>query len=244
MGTLILVLALATFSTVGYTQKSDIFSTARGNRLTITHIGHGTLLFQYQDKVIHIDPWSRLAEYDSFPKADYVFLTHHHGDHLDSVALSKVFTSNTRLYWTKICAVQSKLKLEGKVVANGDTLTTPDFRFIAVPAYNIVNKRPNGNPFHPKGEGNGYIFEFDNLRVYVAGDTENIPEMQNLGPIDIAFLPANLPYTMSPEMFKTAAIMVKPKILYPYHTGDTNLEELAKSLYDSQGIELRLRNMK
>lgn len=244
MRTLILVLALATVSTVAYTQKSDSFVTAKGNSLTIIHIGHGTLMFQYQDKVIHIDPWSRLAEYDSFPKADYVFITHHHGDHLDSVALSKVVTSNTQLYWTKICAEQSKLKLEGKVVANGDTIATPDFRLIAVPAYNIVNKRPNGNPFHPKGEGNGYIFEFDNLRVYVAGDTENIPEMQNLGPIDIAFLPANLPYTMSPEMFKTAAIMVKPKILYPYHTGDTNFEEFAKSLYDSQGIELRLRNMK
>jgi len=243
MRTLILVLALATVSTVAYTQKSDSFVTAKGNSLTIIHIGHGTLMFQYQDKVIHIDPWSRLAEYDSFPKADYVFLTHHHGDHLDSVALSKVFATNTQLYWTKICAEQSKLKLEGKVVANGDTIATPDFRFIAVPAYNIVNKRPNGNPFHPKGEGNGYIFEFDNLRVYVAGDTENIPEMEDFGKIDMAFLPANLPYTMSPEMLKAAVMMLKPKILYPYHTGNTDLKALNDILVDVD-VEVRFRDLK
>jgi len=244
MRTLILVLILATFSTVAYTQKNDSFVTAKGNSLTITHIGHGTLMFSFLDKVIHIDPWSSLANYDTLPKADYILITHHHRDHLDSLALTKVYTLNTQLYWTDICARQSKFKAQGKIVANGDTVVTPHFRFIAVPAYNIVNKRSNGEPFHPKGEGNGYIFEFENLRVYVAGDTENIPEMQNLGPIDVAFLPANLPYTMSPEMFKAAAIMVKPKTLYPYHTGNTNLEELAISLYDSQGIEIRLRNMK
>jgi len=244
MRTLVLVLTFAMFSTVAYTQKSDSFVTAKGNRLTITHIGHGTLMLSYQDKIIHIDPWSSLANYDTLPKADYVLLTHHHRDHLDSVALSKVYTSNTQLYWTGICASQTKFKADGKVVANGDTIVTPHFRFIAVPAYNLVNKRSNGEPFHPKGEGNGYIFEFENLRVYVAGDTENIPEMQNLGPIDIAFLPANLPFTMSPEMFKAAVLMVKPKILYPYHTGNTNLEELAKSLDDLIGVELRLKNLK
>jgi L-ascorbate metabolism protein UlaG (beta-lactamase superfamily) len=244
MRTLVLVLTFAMFSTVAYTQKSDSFVTAKGNRLTITHIGHGTLMLSYQDKIIHIDPWSSLANYDTLPKADYVLLTHHHRDHLDSVALTKVCTPNTQLYWTDICASQTKFKADGKVVANGDTIVTPHFRFIAVPAYNIVNKRSNGEPFHPKGEGNGYIFEFDNLRVYVAGDTENIPEMENLGPIDIVFLPANLPFTMSPEMFKAAVLMVKPKILYPYHTGNTNLEELAKSLDDLIGVELRLRNLK
>jgi len=226
-----------------FAQKTDFFTSSNGNTLRIAHIGHGTLMFNFRGKVIHIDPWSRLASYDSLPKADYIFLTHHHGDHLDSVALSKVFATNTQLYWTKICAEQSKLKLEGKVVANGDTIATPDFRFIAVPAYNIVNKRPNGNPFHPKGEGNGYIFEFDNLRVYVAGDTENIPEMEDFGKIDMAFLPANLPYTMSPEMLKAAVMMLKPKILYPYHTGNTDLKALNDILVDVD-VEVRFRDLK
>ena len=239
----LLFAAFCMVSTVLFAQKTDYFTTSNGNTLRIAHIGHGTLMFNFRGKVIHIDPWSRLANYDSLPKADYIFLTHHHGDHLDSVALSKVFTSNTQLYWTKICAEQSKLKLEGRVVANGDTIATPDFRFIAVPAYNIVNKRPNGNPFHPKGEGNGYIFEFDNLRVYVAGDTENIPEMENFGKIDIAFLPANLPYTMSPEMLKAAVMMLKPKILYPYHTGNTDLKTLNDILVDVD-VEVRFRDLK
>lgn len=240
----ILVLVLVMVCSVAYPQKSDCFVTAKGNRLTITHIGHGTLMLSYQDEVIHIDPWSSLANYDTLPKADYVVLTHHHRDHLDSLALSKVYTPNTQLYWTGICASQTKFKADGKVVANGDTIVTPHFRFIAVPAYNLVNKRSNGEPFHPKGEGNGYIFEFDNLRVYVAGDTENIPEMENLGPIDIAFLPANLPFTMSPEMFKAAAIMVKPQILYPYHTGNTYLNIIKDLFVDIKDVEVRFRELK
>lgn len=240
----ILVLTLTMATAAAYSQRVDSFTTDSGKKFTITLIGHGTLMFNYGGKVIHIDPWSRLANYDSLPMADYIFLTHHHGDHLDSLALSKVFATNTQLYWTKICAEQSKLKLEGRVVNNGDTIATPDFRFIAVPAYNIVNKRPNGNPFHPKGEGNGYIFEFDNLRIYVAGDTENIPEMESYGKIDIAFLPVNLPYTMSPEMLKAAVLMVKPTILYPYHTGNTKSNEIVGILKDLDGVEVRLRNMK
>ncbi len=239
----LLIVAFCMVTTLLFAQKTDDFTTNSGNTIRIFHIGHGTLMINFRGKVIHIDPWSRLANYDSLTKADYIFITHHHGDHLDSVALSKVFTPNTLLYWTKICGEQSKLKLEGRVVSNGDTITTPDFRFIAVPAYNIVNKRSNGNPFHPKGEGNGYIFEFDNLRVYVAGDTENIPEMQSFGNIDIAFLPANLPYTMSPEMFKAAVMMLKPKILYPYHTGNTDLKVLNDMLKDVD-VEVRFRDMK
>lgn len=240
-----LILSLALTLTIGglNAQKYDDFVTTTGKNLRITFIGHGTLMFQLNGRTIHIDPWSNLANYDTLPKADYIILTHHHRDHLDSIALSKVFTPSTKLYWTKLCAEQSKFKADGKVVANGDTILTPHFRFIAVPAYNIKNKRPNGEPFHPKGEGNGYVIEFENLRVYVAGDTENIPEMQNLGQIDIAFMPANLPYTMNAEMFKLAALMVKPKFIYPYHTGNTNLNELSDSLIGIGGVEVRLRKL-
>lgn len=241
-----LILSLALTLSIGgvNAQKYDDFVTKTGKNLRITFIGHGTLMFQFNGKTIHIDPWSNLANYDTLPKADYIILTHHHRDHLDSIALSKVFTPSTKLYWTKLCAEQSKFKADGKVVANGDTILTPHFRFIAVPAYNIMNKRPNGEPFHPKGEGNGYIFEFDNLRIYVAGDTENIPEMQSFGKIDIAFLPANLPFTMSTEMFKSTVLTLKPRILYPYHTGNTNLQELTDFLKDIKNVEIRFRQLK
>lgn len=240
----ILVLTLTMATAAAYSQRVDSFITDSGKKLTITHIGHGTLMFNYGGKVIHIDPWQSLANYDTLPKADYIVITHHHRDHLDSLALSKVYTWNTKLFWTETCANQSKFKAEGKVLVNGDTVVTPHFRLIAVPAYNIINKRTNGEPFHLKGEGNGYIFEFNNFRVYVAGDTENIPEMKNLGVVDIALLPANLPYTMSPEMLKAAVLMVKPTILYPYHTGNTKSDEIVGILKDLYGVEVRLRNMK
>ena len=113
----------------------------------------------------------------------------------------------------------------------------------AVPAYNMVHKRANGEPFHPQGIGNGYIITFDDKRVYIAGDTENIPEMAELGKIDIAFLPMNLPYTMTPEMVADAAKMIKPQILYPYHYGNTNTSKLMELLKDDKDIEVRIRKM-
>ena len=113
----------------------------------------------------------------------------------------------------------------------------------AVPAYNIVNERAPGQPFHPKGAGIGYILTIGGKRFYIAGDTENTPEMKALKNIDVAFLPMNLPYTMTPEMVADAARAFKPKILYPYHFGDTNTDELVK-LLKIQDIEVRIRNLK
>jgi L-ascorbate metabolism protein UlaG (beta-lactamase superfamily) len=114
----------------------------------------------------------------------------------------------------------------------------------AVPAYNIVHKRDSGQPFHPKGIGNGYIITFGDKRVYIAADTENIQEMKELKGIDIAFLPMNLPYTMTPEMVADAAKAFKPKILYPYHYGETDTSKLLNLLKDSKEIEVRIRKMK
>ncbi|MDI3527676.1 MAG: hypothetical protein PWR03_1859 [Tenuifilum sp.] len=243
MKTIAVLLLLACVGIKSSAQSYDDFTTQNESRLRISFIGHGTLMFDWNGKIIHIDPWSALANYDTLPKADYVFVTHHHGDHLDSTALSKVFTLDTKIYWSKTCAKQSRFKANAFIVANNDTTETPDFSFIAVPAYNIVHKRNNGMPFHPRGEGNGYIFIFDNLRVYVAGDTEDIPEMKSFGSIDIAFLPVNLPYTMSPEMFKSAVLMLKPKIVYPYHTGKTNLNDLIDLLSGIKSTEIRIRSL-
>jgi L-ascorbate metabolism protein UlaG (beta-lactamase superfamily) len=111
-----------------------------------------------------------------------------------------------------------------------------------VPAYNLKNLRENGQPFHPKGHGNGYVLTFGDLRLYIAGDTEDIPEMKDLQNIDVAFLPMNLPYTMTPAMAADAARMFMPKILYPYHFGSTDPKELVSLLGDAP-IEVRLRSM-
>lgn len=220
--------------------EKDIIKTSKGD-LEITFIGHGTLMFTFDSKVIHVDPVGREADYTKLPKADMILVTHEHGDHLDPKAISIIRKDNTELVMTKECADRVK---GGILMKNGDVKTVQGLRIEAVPAYNIVHMRSSGVPFHPKGVGNGYVITFANKRVYVAGDTENTPEMKTLKNIDIAFLPMNLPYTMSPEMVADAARAFRPKILYPYHYGNTDTSKLTELLKDEKGIEVRIRKMR
>jgi L-ascorbate metabolism protein UlaG (beta-lactamase superfamily) len=152
-----------------------------------------------------------------------------------------VRTEKTAVVLTEACAKQVQ---GGVVMMNGDVKTIEGFKIEAVPAYNIVHKRETGQPFHPKGVGNGYVITFGDKRVYVAGDTENVPEMKNLKNIDIAFLPMNLPYTMTPEMVADAAKAFKPKILYPYHFSETDTSKLVTLLKSSPAMKVRIRKMK
>jgi len=220
--------------------EEDVIKAEQGD-LKITFIGHGTLMFTWQNKVIHVDPVTREGDYTKLPKADLVLITHEHGDHLDPKALELIRRPQTKIVLTKICAEKIA---GGLVMKNGDVRTVDGLKIEAVPAYNIVHKRPDGDPFHPKGNGNGYVVTFGKQRVYIAGDTENIPEMKDLKQIDIAFLPMNLPYTMTPEMVADAARVFAPKILYPYHYGQTDPNELVKLLADDKNIEVRIRKMR
>ena len=219
--------------------ETDTLATSQGD-VTITFIGHGTLMFTFGSKVIHIDPWGKLADYSACPKADIILITHEHGDHLDPDVIEMLRTDSTDLVLTETCAEKIT---GGMIMKNGDVDTVQGIPIEAVPAYNIVHKRENGQPFHPQGMGNGYIIAFGDLRVYVAGDTENTPEMKALQDIDAAFLPMNLPYTMTPEMVADAAKAFEPRILYPYHYGDTNTEQLVELLKDIPEIEVRIRQM-
>lgn len=219
---------------------ADIFKTSAGD-LKITFIGHGTLMFTFGGKTIHVDPVSKETDYTRLPKADLILLTHHHGDHLDLKALEILRTEKTELVLTETCARQVK---GGVVLKNGDVKNIGGLTIEAVPAYNLVHMRSQGNPFHPKGEGNGYVITFGDKRVYVAGDTENTPEMKKLEKIDVAFLPMNLPFTMTPEMVADAAKAFRPKILYPYHFGETDTSKLVGLLKDTPEIEIRIRKMK
>ena len=220
--------------------ETDIIKTSAGN-LEITFIGHGTLMFRYDGKVIHLDPWTQLADYTRFPKADLILITHEHRDHLDLKAVEILRTEKTVVVCPQICAAQVT---GATLMKNGDVKIIKGLEIKAVVAYNIVHKRETGQPFHPKGDGNGYIITFGGRDVYVAGDTENIPEMKKLKGIDIAFLPMNLPYTMTPEMFADAAKAFKPKILYPYHYGETDTSKLLEPLKDTKEIEVRIRKLK
>ena len=220
--------------------EKDTISTSDGN-LIITFIGHASLIFSYNNMIIHVDPFSRLADYSNLPKADLILITHEHGDHCDPTAVELIRKENTAIVLTKAC---TKRISGGIVMHNGDTETVKGIKIEAVPAYNIVHKRDNGEPFHPKGVGNGYVIHFGDKKVYVAGDTENIPEMKKLKNIDIAFLPMNLPYTMTPEMVADAAKSFLPKILYPYHYGETDVSKIVDLMKDTKNVEVRIRKMK
>ncbi len=220
----ILLLTFLTFTAMA--QTPDQYATPLGT-LTVTPIGHGSLWLQLNDENIYIDPYGETADYAAFPKADMVLITHDHFDHFDKKELEKIVVPMTAIFGTE--AVIKEMK-QGIGAKNGDMMSWNMIRIEVVPAYNIVQKNPDGQPFHPKGSGNGYILNFGDFRVYIAGDTELIPEMKDIGEIDIAFLPKNLPYTMSDEMFIEAAKELKPKVLYPYHYFEVDKEKLQQAL--------------
>jgi L-ascorbate metabolism protein UlaG (beta-lactamase superfamily) len=219
--------------------ETDVLPTASGD-LKITFIGHASLMFEFGGKVIYSDPVGQYGDFSGLPKADVILAAHEHGDHFDLETIRKISKNGTKVVMTPLC--DAKLP-GGTVLRNGESATVEGIRIEAVPAYNLVHMRSPGAPYHPKGVGNGYVLTFGDKRVYVAGDTENIPEMKELGRIDVAFLPMNLPYTMTPVMVADAARMMKPKILYPYHTTDTDTSKLQPLLKDDKGIEVRIRRM-
>jgi L-ascorbate metabolism protein UlaG (beta-lactamase superfamily) len=219
--------------------EKDKIKTSAGD-LIITFVGHGTIMMSFGGRIIHVDPVTQMADYAKMPKADLILITHEHPDHFDLNAINLIKTAKTKIVTTETVARQIS---DVNIMKYGDVRTIEGLRIEAVPAYNLVNMRSPGNPFHPRGIGNGYIITFGNKRLYIAGDTENTTEMKNLRDIDIAFLPMNLPYTMTPEMVADAAKALRPKILYPYHYGKTDTAKLTELLKDNSGIEVRIRQM-
>lgn len=203
-------------------------------------IGHGSLMFGINNFIIYIDPVRSSGSYDKLPKGDLILVTHEHGDHLDPTLIDNLRKDGTIM----LCNAKSAPGVTwAQIIRPGETRQIKNITVEAVQAYNIKNVRPDGQPYHPKGDGNGYVITIGDKRFYIAGDTENTPEMKALKNIDIAFLPMNLPYTMTPEMVADGARAFKPKILYPYHYGNTNTADIINLLKDT-GIEVRIRNLK
>ncbi|MBR5725046.1 MAG: MBL fold metallo-hydrolase [Bacteroidales bacterium] len=215
------------------------FTTPAGAQVEASMISHGSIALKYKGFQIQVDPVSKMGQteidYSFFPKADLILITHDHGDHLDPAAIELLSKDGTRILLNP--ASREKLG-RGEAVSNGDTLRVGPVGVIAVPAYNITEGREQ---FHPKGKNNGYILDFDGLRVYVSGDTEDIDEMASFGPVDVAFLSANQPYTMTTTQCVEAAMVLQPKTLIPYHLSDTDMQEI-KNVLDSNdsGIEVLL----
>ena len=221
--------------------ETDVFKTPGGRTVCFYSIKHACLRIFVDGVEIEIDPVTklgdRLTDYSSFPKADFIFVTHEHGDHFDKSAIEVLTGEKTKLITNKRCADEVG---NGLVMKNGDKMKLSNWLKVeAVPAYNSTAGRER---FHPKGRDNGFVLDIDGLRVYIAGDTEDVPEMKNLRNIDIAFLPCNQPYTMTPDQLVNAAKMVKPKVVFPYHYGQTDVSNLPDQL-KSQGIEVRIRQL-
>lgn len=231
---LILCAAWACSSDGGDSEPSaapgDKYSTPLGDVL-VSPLGHGSVMLSWNGKTIQIDPFSQVADYTQLPPADLLLITHEHYDHLDPAAWKATVTPDTQIIASAKAAEQMG-PFTVQTLNNGDSASWNGLTIQAVPAYNLQHKRPDGGFFHPKGEGNGYILHFGDFRLYIGGDTENIEEMASWAGTDVAFLPKNLPYTMTDEMFVDAAKRLQPKNLYPYHYEQADKEALQQAVGD------------
>ena len=230
----------------------DEFTTVSGLNIRFHALLHASIRLDIGDRHFYIDPVRKLGDrsidYTAMPKADYILVTHEHGDHFDPDAIRLLSSDSTRLVTNRRCAdqLQDAAVPAPEVMKNGDKLAlAADLTLEAVPAYNITEGRQQ---FHPKGRDNGFVITFDGLRIYVAGDTEDIPEMDSLAakgdqqkPVDVAFLPCNQPYTMTPEQLLRAARLIQPRVLFPYHFGQTDVTGIPAQLKDLP-VDVRLRH--
>lgn len=221
--------------------ECDEFRTSNGMSVKLHALVHASIWIEAGDKQIFVDPVSHLGnrsiDYTTMPTADFILITHEHHDHLDKEAIHNL---SHELY-TQVIVNQASADILGKgiVMANGDKRTLTDKITIeAVPAYNTTEEHLQ---FHPKGRDNGYILNIEGLRIYIAGDTEDIPEMADVKDIDIAFLPCNQPYTMAPEQVVKVAKIIGPKVLFPYHYSDTDLSYIPAALAEDS-IDVRIRH--
>ena len=189
---------------------------AQHNNLYVYPVSHATAVLDWDDVILYGDPVGGAEAFNAYPSPDIVFVTDIHGDHLDVETLEAVMTKDTALIapHAVVDELPESLADRAIVLANGETTTQWDFTFEAIPMYNLPESE---DARHPKGRGNGYVIEYDGMRVYFSGDTADIPEMRALQNIDVAFMTMNLPYTMSPENAADAVLEFEPTYVYPYH---------------------------
>jgi len=231
--------ALAQAAAADLPLTGDRVATKDGD-LIIHPINHATLALGWKKLTICVDPVGGGPRFAGLPKPDLILLTDIHGDHLNADTLQAVATDQTQLVAPPAVAEQLAADLRSRttVLTSGETKSLLGLTVAAVPAYNTTPERAK---FHAKGRGNGYVLTFADKRVYLSGDTEDIPEMRALKNVDVAFLCINLPYTMTPEQAASAVREFRPKIVYPYHSRGSDLEKFKKLVGDDVGVEVRLR---
>jgi L-ascorbate metabolism protein UlaG (beta-lactamase superfamily) len=218
----------------------DRIATKDGD-LIIHPINHATLALGWATLTLYVDPVGGGRPFAALPKPDLILLTDIHGDHLNADTLKAVATDKTQLVAPPAVAAQLPAEFRSRttILTNGETKSLLGVAIEAVPMYNTTPERAK---FHTKGQGNGYVLTFADKRVYLSGDTEDIPELRALMRIDVAFLCMNLPYTMTPEQAASAVREFRPKVVYPYHSRGSDLEKFKKLVGDDVGVEVRLRD--
>jgi len=195
--------------------SADVFQTAAGE-VSVHPVSHASIVLKTPKGTIYVDPVGGGDAYKDFPAADLVIITHHHGDHFKPDTLAAVVGANTRMITNP--AVFDKLsddmKARATSIGNGGTSAFNGIGVDAIPAYNTTAER---SKFHPQGRDNGYVLNIDGFRIYISGDTEDIPEMRALSNIDLAFVCMNLPFTMDAKAAAAAVAEFKPTYVYPYH---------------------------
>ena len=210
--------------------------------IEVTPFGHGSLMFTYKGKHIYIDPVSKELPDGELAKADLILVTHIHGDHLDPASIARVRKDGAPVVSPSSVAEKAGGELpDPTTMANGDKKAFLDgmVEVEAVAMYNLVRKRDNGEFFHPKGRGNGYVLTVGGKRIYISGDTECTPEMKALENIDAAFVCMNLPYTMTVEEAGGCLAEFKPKVAYPYHHRDQDPTAL-NAMLDGKGVKVTI----
>jgi L-ascorbate metabolism protein UlaG (beta-lactamase superfamily) len=210
------------------------FSTKAGP-LKLTAIRHASFMLEAGGKVVHVDPWSQ-GDYTGLPKADVLLITDSHGDHFDLKAIEMVRRPDTIVIAPPVVAE----KFSGaRALRNGETAEAAGFRIEAIPMYNLKRGPAEGQVFHAKGRGNGYVLSWGGFRLYISGDTEVTPEMRALENVDAALICMNLPYTMPPEEAAEGVKAFHPKVAIPYHYRGSDLQVFQKALAGS-GVEVKI----
>jgi len=230
----------AAISTPTTARPADAIPTSQGE-LRVTPLRHATMLLTWQGKSLYVDPFHE-ASFTGLPKADVIYITDLHPDHLDPVALDALKQPSTVVVAPPAVAEKLPKDLTHVVILkNGDTQTVEGVGVEAVPMYNLTRGPGGGALFHDKGRGNGYVLTFGDKRVYLSGDTECTDEMRGLKSIDVAFVCMNLPYTMPPSEAAACVKAFRPKVVYPYHYRGSNLDEFKTPLAAEHDIEVRER---
>lgn len=213
---------------------AQIFQTAAG-MVKIVPIYHATAMIEAGPIRIYIDP-APPANIEGLAAGDLILITDIHSDHLDPAYIARLSKAGTEIIAPP--SVQQTVT-KAHVLKNGETLVWRGWKITAVPMYNLKHMAPNGQPYHPQGRGNGYVLNYGGRNFYFAGDTEGTAEMRALRDIDVAFIPMNLPYTMTPDEAAEAVKAFHPKVAIPYHYRGQDVQRFANDLKGT-GIEVRL----